>query len=290
MVSHIESLQSNGPASPGPKIEPCGSQSPGNVALSAGMNGYRNKIDLTGKKAVVTGAARGIGLAITERLLASGASCSLWDRDLSSLKEVAAGLSSNGKIHSVGVDVTNASEVKQAGELVEQVFGGVDILVNNAGIAGASKKLWECTVEEWREVIEVDLIGVFLCCHAVVPQMLKKGAGRIVNIASIAGKEGNPNASHYSAAKAGVVGLTKSLGKELARSGIVVNCVTPAVIETDILKQLSEEHINYMLSKIPMARFGHKEEVAALVAWLCSDECSFSTGAVFDISGGRATY
>src|SRR4030095_5374119 len=187
-------------------------------------------------------------------------------------------------------DVTDPSKRQSAADATCKHLGAIDILINNAGIAGVSKKLWECTPEEWRQVIEIDLIGVFLCCRAIVPRMIEHAYGRIVNIASIAGKEGNPNASHYSAAKAGVIGLTKSLGKELAKSGVIVNCVTPAVIETDILKQVSQEHIDYMLSKMPMGRFGGKEEAAALVAWLCSEECSFSTGAVFDLSGGRATY
>lgn len=169
-------------------------------------------------------------------------------------------------------------------------FGKIDLLVNNAGIAGTNAKLWETTPEEWRRVVEINLNGPFLCCRAVVPKMLKNGYGRIVNIASIAGKEGNPNAAHYSASKAGVIGLTKSLGKELATSNILVNCITPAVIETDILKQLTQQHVDYMLSKIPMNRFGQKHEAAALVAWLCSEDCSFSTGSVFDLSGGRATY
>jgi NAD(P)-dependent dehydrogenase (short-subunit alcohol dehydrogenase family) len=163
-------------------------------------------------------------------------------------------------------------------------------LVNNAGIAGVSKKLWECTPEEWQSVIDIDLVSVFLCCRAVVPGMIEKGWGRIVNTASIAGKEGNPNASHYSAAKAGVIGLTKSLGKELAETGVIVNCITPAVIKTDILKQLTQQHIDYMRSKIPMNRFGETHEVAAMAAWLASEDCSFTTGAVFDLSGGRATY
>jgi 3-oxoacyl-[acyl-carrier protein] reductase len=166
----------------------------------------------------------------------------------------------------------------------------VDILVNNAGITGGNKKTWEFTPDEWQQVLQVNLFGVFLCCRALVPKMIEQGYGRIVNIASIAGKEGNPNASHYSASKAGVIALTKSLAKETARSGVIVNCITPAVIETDILKQMSQEHIDYMLSKIPMGRFGLKEEAAAMVAWLCSSDCSFSTGAVFDLSGGRATY
>ena len=166
----------------------------------------------------------------------------------------------------------------------------MDILVNNAGIAGATRKTWELTPKEWQEVLQVNLFGVFLCCHAIAPKMIERGYGRIVNIASIAGKEGNPNASHYSATKAGVIALTKSLAKELAQAGVLVNCITPAVIQTDILKQVTPEHINYMLSKIPMGRFGRPEEAAGLVAWLCSEECSFSTGAVFDLSGGRATY
>ena len=162
--------------------------------------------------------------------------------------------------------------------------------MNNAGIAGANKPTWELSPTEWQQVLQIDLFGVYLCCHALVPGMRERGYGRIVNIASIAGKEGNPNASHYSAAKAGVIALTKSLGKELAKAGVLVNCITPAVIETDILKQCSQQHIDYMRSKIPMDRFGQKEEAAALVAWLCSNDCSFSTGAVFDLSGGRATY
>ena len=169
-------------------------------------------------------------------------------------------------------------------------MGSIDILVNNAGVAGSAKRLWEYAPEEWHWVVEVDLFGVYHCCRSVVPMMLEQGWGRIVSIASIAGKEGNPNASHYSSAKAGVIGLTKALGKELATSGILVNCVTPAVIETDMLKELTQQHIDYMRSKIPMDRFGKTEEVAALVAWLSSEDCSFSTGGVFDISGGRATY
>ena len=249
-----------------------------------------NEIDLAGKSAVVTGAARGIGFAIIQRLLASGAQCSLWDLDGVALEPAMNSLAGQGEVHSVVVDVTDSAEVRAAADTTFKRFGSIDILVNNAGIAGVSKKLWECAAEEWRQVIDLDLFGVFLCCHAVVPKMIEKGYGRILNIASIAGKEGNPNASHYSAAKAGVIGLTKSLGKELARTGVIVNCITPAVIETDILKQMSHEHIDYMLAKIPMGRFGRKEEAAALVAWLCSGECSFSTGAVFDLSGGRATY
>ena len=247
-------------------------------------------IHLAGKTAVITGGARGIGLAIARRFYASGARCSLWDNDATALAAAAKLFDEPDRIHTVTVDLTQESQVRAATENVQARFQSIDILVNNAGIAGVSKKLWECSSAEWRAVMELDLFAVFLCCHAIVPLMLTRNTGRIVNIASIAGKEGNPNASHYSAAKAGVIGLTKSLGKELATTGIRVNCITPAVIETEILKQMSKEHVNYMLSKIPLGRPGSVDEVAALVAWLASDECSFSTGAVFDISGGRATY
>ncbi|MSU23576.1 MAG: SDR family oxidoreductase [Opitutus sp.] len=249
-----------------------------------------NQIDLTGKTAVVTGAARGIGFAVAQRLLASGASVSLWDNDAPALVAAEQQLDDPDRVHAIEVDITDESSVAVATQVTRERLGGIDLLVNNAGIAGVSKKLWECTPAEWRAVMELDLFAVFLCCRAVVPLMLAKNSGRIVNIASIAGKEGNPNASHYSAAKAGVIGLTKSLGKELAATGIRVNCLTPAVIETEILKQMSPEHVQYMLAKIPLGRPGQVGEVAAMVAWLCSDECSFSTGAVFDISGGRATY
>jgi 3-oxoacyl-[acyl-carrier protein] reductase len=249
-----------------------------------------NTIDLNGRAAIVTGGARGIGFAITQRLLSSGAACSVWDKDEKALAHAVASLPPGSKSHTCTVDVCNAESVQAATEATARQFGRIDILVNNAGIAGATKKTWELTPQEWQQVLQIDLFGPYLCCHAVVPKMLEHGYGRIVNIASIAGKEGNPNASHYSAAKAGVIALTKSLGKELATSGILVNCITPAVIQTDILKQVSQQHIDYMLSKIPMGRFGRLEEAAALVAWLSSEECSFSTGAVFDLSGGRATY
>jgi NAD(P)-dependent dehydrogenase (short-subunit alcohol dehydrogenase family) len=249
-----------------------------------------NKIDLQGKNAVITGGARGIGLAITQRLLASGAKCSLWDLDPEALHAASKALGGQASVHSATVNVTQPESVQAAADETLRHFGSIDILVNNAGIAGATKKTWEFTPAEWQQVLQVDLFGVFLCSRAVVPKMIEHGYGRIVNIASIAGKEGNPNASHYSAAKAGVIAFTKSLAKETAQSGIIVNCITPAVIETDILKQVSQQHIDYMLSKIPMGRFGLKEEAAALVAWLCSAECSFSTGATFDLSGGRATY
>ena len=249
-----------------------------------------NQIDLNGRMAVVTGAARGIGYAIVERLLDSGAAVCLWDLDAVAVEASAKTLSARGRVHPLAVDVTQAESVQAAAQATLKEFGHVDLLVNNAGIAGANKPTWELSPTEWQQVLQIDLFGVYLCCHALVPGMRERGYGRIVNIASIAGKEGNPNASHYSAAKAGVIALTKSLGKELAKAGVLVNCITPAVIETDILKQCSQQHIDYMRSKIPMDRFGRKEEAAALVAWLCSNDCSFSTGAVFDLSGGRATY
>lgn len=249
-----------------------------------------NDIDLKGKSAVITGGARGIGFAIAERFLASGARVCLWDLDETALAEASAALADKGEVATQQVELTNADQVQTATEGTISAFGQIDILVNNAGIAGVSKKLWECAPEEWKRVIDIDLVAVFLCCRAVVPGMIEKGWGRIVNTASIAGKEGNPNASHYSAAKAGVIGLTKSLGKELAELGVIVNCITPAVIKTDILKQISQEHIDYMRSKIPMNRFGETHEVAALAAWLASEDCSFTTGGVFDLSGGRATY
>jgi len=249
-----------------------------------------SSLPLQGRVGIITGGARGIGQAIAQRLLLEGASVCLWDIDDTALAEAKVILSEHGKVATAKVDVTNAESVEAGVQTTLTAFGKIDLLVNNAGIAGTNAKLWETTPEEWRRVVEINLNGPFLCCRGVVPQMLKNGYGRIVNIASIAGKEGNPNAAHYSASKAGVIGLTKSLGKELATSNILVNCITPAVIETDILKQLTQQHVDYMLSKIPMSRFGQKEEAAALVAWLCSENCSFTTGAVFDLSGGRATY
>lgn len=249
-----------------------------------------NQIDLTHRTAIVTGGARGIGRAIAERLLASGAQVCLWDMDAAALETAKAELSAQGKVHTATVDVTSLASVEAGAASTIEAFGKIDILVNNAGIAGNNAKTWETDAADWQRVIAINLHGPFHCCHAVVPLMLKNGYGRIVNIASIAGKEGNPNAAHYSASKAGVIALTKSLGKELATSGILVNAITPAVIETDILKQCSQQHVDYMLSKIPMARFGQKEEAAAMVAWLSSEDCSFTTAAVFDLSGGRATY
>ena len=247
-----------------------------------------NRIDLDGRRAVVTGGAQGIGRAITERLLASGASVTIWDRDpeeLGSTRE-ALGAGTGGVV----VDVTDPGSVERAAAETVEAAGGIDILVNNAGIAGPNATTWEYPVDEWRQVIDIDLNAVFYCCRAVVPHMIERGYGRIVNIASIAGKEGNPNASAYSAAKAGVIGLTKSLGKELADRDIAVNCITPAAARTRIFEQITQAHIDYMLSKIPRGRFVLVEELASLVAWLVSEENSFTTGAVFDASGGRATY
>ena len=249
-----------------------------------------NHIDLTGRCAIVTGGARGIGLAIATRLLQSGARVSLWDMDAAALLRASEELKTLGTVHTAMTDVTSAESVETAAAATATALGKLDILVNNAGIAGTNAKTWETDPKEWRRVLDINLNGPFHCCRAVIPHLLRNGYGRIVNIASIAGKEGNPNAAHYSASKAGVISLTKSLGKELATSNVVVNCVTPAVIATDILKQMSQTHIDYMLSKIPMGRFGKTEEAAALVAWLSSEDCSFTTGAVFDLSGGRATY
>ena len=249
-----------------------------------------NQLDLKGRNGIVTGGARGIGFAIATRLLQSGARVCLWDRDADALKEAQAKLSALGTVATQTVDLTDPDAVSAAAAATKAELGSIELLVNNAGIAGVNGKLWEYTPDQWQAVINTNLNAVFFVCRAVVPVMLERQSGRIVNIASIAGKEGNPNASHYSAAKAGVIALTKSLGKELAQHGILVNCITPAVIQTDILKQVAQYHIDYMLSKIPMGRFGKVDEAAALVAWLCSDDCSFTTGGVFDLSGGRATY
>jgi NAD(P)-dependent dehydrogenase (short-subunit alcohol dehydrogenase family) len=249
-----------------------------------------NQYDLKGRRAVVTGGAQGFGRAIAERLLLSGARVSLWDRDAEVLPATARELSSLGEVITSLANVADASAVDAAAAAVARQFGGIDILVANAGIAGPTAPLWEHPPEGWREVIDVNLTGIFLCCRAVVPYMRSQGYGRIVTIASIAGKEGNPNASGYSASKAGVIALTKSLGKELAGQDIAVNCVTPAAARTRILEQTTQAHIDYMLSKIPRGRLVAVEELASLVAWLVSEENSFTTGAVFDLSGGRATY
>ena len=249
-----------------------------------------NQIDLKNRKAVITGGAQGIGLAIAERLLDSGASVSLWDRDESLLKETSDSLSSKGKVEPVVMDVTDLKSVRNAAEKTEELLGAIEILVCNAGIAGPTAKIWEYPPEEWQQVIDIDLTGVFNCLHVVSPMMIDQNYGRIVNVASVAGKDGNPNAAPYSAAKAGVIALTKSLGKELAGYDIAVNCITPAAAKTRIFDQISEDHIQYMLSKIPRNRFLKVEEAASMVAWLCSEENSFTTGGVFDLSGGRSTY
>ena len=247
------------------------------------------KYDLNNRVAVVTGGAQGFGLAITERFIEAGAKVVIWDIDENAAKEAIDKLKSEHLSHQI-VDVTNFEIVNKNLEEVEKKFGKIDIFVNNAGIAGMNTTVAEYPLDEWKKVMNLNLNSVFYCCKAVVPFMLKNDYGRIVNIASIAGKEGNPNASAYSTSKAGVIGLTKSLGKELAQKNIAVNCVTPAAAKTRIFDQMTEEHINYMLSKIPRNKFAKVEELASLVTWLASEENSFSTAAVFDLSGGRATY
>jgi 3-oxoacyl-[acyl-carrier protein] reductase len=247
-----------------------------------------NKIDLNGRCAVVTGGAQGFGRAIAERFVASGAKVAIWDHDQPLAEKTAKAIGE--AVIALQVDVTDVAAVDHARDATLKAFGKIDILVNNAGIAGVNKTVWETDPEEWRKVLRINLEGPFICCKAVVPSMLKQGYGRIINIASIAGKEGNPNAAHYSASKAGLIALTKSLGKELAQANIMVNAVTPAAAKTAIFDQLTQAHIDFMLSKIPKGRFVLVEELAALVAWLASEDCAFSTGAVFDISGGRATY
>ena len=249
-----------------------------------------NRIDLAGRRAVVTGAAQGIGFAVAERLLQSGASVALWDRDAVELEVAARALQAQGRTAAVAVDVTSWQEVESAVATTHAGLGGIDILVCNAGISGPNHRLWEYPLEDWRQVLDIDLNGVFHCLRAVVPGMIAQNYGRICSTASIAGKEGNPNASAYSAAKAGVIALTKSLGKELAGYDIAVNCITPAAARTAIFDQMKPEFIEYMLSKIPMNRFVEVQEIAAMIAWLASEDCSFTTGGVFDISGGRATY
>ena len=249
-----------------------------------------NQIDLKNRKAVITGGAQGIGLAIAERVLDSGASVSLWDRDEYLLKETSDSLSTKGTVQPVAMDVTDLESVSNAAKTTKELLGAIEILVCNAGIAGPTAKIWEYPPEEWQQVIDIDLTGVFNCLHVVSPMMIDQNYGRIVNVASVAGKDGNPNAAPYSAAKAGVIALTKSLGKELAGYDIAVNCITPAAAKTRIFDQISEDHIQYMLSKIPRNRFLKVEEAASMVAWLCSEENSFTTGGVFDLSGGRSTY
>lgn len=249
-----------------------------------------NQLDLNGRHAVVTGGAAGLGFAITQRLLASGAAVTWWDRDEDAMAAAKIQLGADSQVACVGVDVASHASVVKGVAQTTALRPAIDILVNCAGITGPNARVWDYDPHAWQQVMQVNLNGIFYCCREVVPVMQKTGYGRIVNIASVAGKEGNPNASAYSASKAGVIALTKSLGKELANTEIRVNCVAPAAVKTAIFEQMSAEHIAFMLSKIPMARFGTPEEVASMVAWLCSEDCSFSTGAVFDLSGGRATY
>jgi 3-oxoacyl-[acyl-carrier protein] reductase len=247
-----------------------------------------NKIDLNGRCAIVTGGAQGFGRAIAERFVASGARVAIWDNDQPLAEKTAREIGE--AVSAFKVDVTDLAAVEKTRDETLKALGKIDIFVNNAGIAGVNKTVWETDFDEWRKVLRINLDGPFVCCKAIVPTMIKQDYGRIVNIASIAGKEGNPNAAHYSASKAGLIALTKSLGKELAKYNIMVNAVTPAAAKTAIFDQMTQQHIDFMLSKIPKNRFVLVEELAALAAWLASEDCSFSTGAVFDISGGRATY
>ena len=252
-----------------------------------------NQIDLRNRHAIVTGGARGIGYAVAERLLASGAHVALWDMDASKLATSLAALQAahpGNQVSGQVLDISDDVSVQGEANALAARWGRIDILVNNAGITGGNGLTWELAPAVWRQVIEINLIAPYLTCRAVVPHMLAGGWGRIINIASVAGKEGNPNASHYSASKAGLIGLTKSLGKELAQKNVLVNALTPGAAKTDIFDQMTQQQIDYMLSKMPMGRFLQVQEVAAMVAWLASEDCSFTTGGVFDISGGRATY
>jgi 2-dehydro-3-deoxy-L-rhamnonate dehydrogenase (NAD+) len=246
-----------------------------------------NQLDLKGRHAVITGGASGIGLAIAQRMLASGARLTLWDMNEAALRSAQEVLGEG--VHTVRVNVTDHGDVVRAAAATEQ-HAPVDIVVNSAGITGPNATVADYPVDEWKRVFDVNVHGLFYVCRELSPLMRQRNYGRIVNIASVAGKEGNPNASAYSASKAAVIGLTKSLGKELAATGVRVNCVTPAAVKTAMFDQMAQSHIDFMLSKIPMARFGLVEEIAAMVAWLCTEDCAFSTGAVFDLSGGRATY
>ena len=251
-----------------------------------------NQLDMQGRHAVVTGGASGLGFAMVERLLRSGAQVTVWDYDADGMDQAQAAFRKavpGAVVHSVQVDLTQHPQVVEA---VKQsiIFAPVDALVNSAGISGPNMKSWDYPLADWHKVFDINVNGLYYCCRELAPHMKARNYGRIVNIASVAGKDGNPNASAYSASKAAVMALTKSLGKELAETGIRVNCVTPAAVKTTMFEQMTPEHIAFMLSKIPMGRFGQVEEVAAMVAWLCTDDCSFSTGAVFDLSGGRATY
>ena len=250
-----------------------------------------NRLDLKGRVAVITGAAQGIGLAVARRMLDSEAKVVLWDADAVLLGRTAAELQAQGlAVGASVVDVSDEAAVHKATADAVKAHGRIDILVNNAGITGGNAPTWELSPEVWRRVMEINLVGPYLACRSVVPVMRAQGYGRIVNVASVAGKEGNPNASHYSASKAGLIALTKSLAKELATQGVLVNAVTPAAAKTAIFDSMTQQHIDFMLSKIPMGRFLHVDEAAAMIAWLATEDCAFSTGAVFDLTGGRATY
>ncbi len=249
-----------------------------------------NKLDLAGRVAIVTGGARGIGLAVARRMVASGASVSIWDADPAKAEESRAALAADGSVSAQVLDLTDETAVGEAATKTLAAHGKIDILVNNAGITGGNMPSWEIPAAQWRRVVDVNLNAPFIVASSIVPHLISNGWGRVVNVASVAGKEGNPNAAHYSASKAGLIGYTKSLAKELAQKNVLVNCVTPAAAKTDIFNQMTEAHIAFMLSKIPMGRFVEVEEIAALICWLASPDCSFSTGAVFDVSGGRATY
>ncbi len=248
-----------------------------------------NKLDMAGRSAIVTGGASGIGLAVVQRLAASGANVAIWDMNDDALAKAAASVT-GVKVHTAKVDVADAAQVEAAFASTVAAFGKVDAMVNSAGVAGKNATVADYEQDEWRRVFDINVHGLFYCCQQAARHMGPNGYGRIVNIASVAGKEGNPNASAYSASKAAVIGLTKSLGKELAKNGVTVNCVTPAAVKTPIFDQVAQYHIDFMLSKIPMGRFGLVEEIAAMVSWLCTEDCSFTTGATFDLSGGRATY
>jgi NAD(P)-dependent dehydrogenase (short-subunit alcohol dehydrogenase family) len=249
-----------------------------------------NQLDLKGRVAVITGGAQGIGFATAERMLASGASVVLWDIDAALLVQAKTSLDGRGRVATAQVELSDEAAVAAAAAQALAEFGRIDILVNNAGITGGNGKTWELAPELWRRVVEVNLIAPYLTCRAVVPQMLKQAYGRIVNVASVAGKEGNPNASHYSASKAGLIALTKSLAKETATQGVLVNAVAPAAAKTAMFATMTQQHIDFMLGKIPMGRFVEVQEIAAGICWLASEDCSFTTGSVLDLSGGRATY
>jgi 3-oxoacyl-[acyl-carrier protein] reductase len=249
-----------------------------------------NTYDLKDRAAIITGAGQGIGLTVAELMLANGASVSIWDRDQRLLDTLAERYGSDSRVQLLNVDIGKLEDVGSATQEVKNRFGKIDILINNAAIVGPNANTWEYPPQAFMDVVHIGLVGTFFVSRTVVPHMIAQNYGRIVNVASVAGKEGNPNAAHYSASKAGLIGYTKSLAKELATKGVLVNCVTPAAAKTDIFNQMTEQHIAFMLSKIPMGRFVEPEEIAALICWLASPDCSFSTGAVFDISGGRATY